>query len=316
LITGAMEWAASPSLSDSGPGGQVEGSVSPAPSIITKDSAKPVFTMKRTGRTSLFSPAPVLTIPVGDKAAPEPEPAQVMSDIIASSAPPNSTAISTPLPAHKEVTEQASPQPSSASGSKYKTDAERKNALSLALKRRWASGSMKGAQAKRAETLKRRKLLGYPRVTKRSPSHFPNLSGIDAAPTRAPKSSLDPDSPRASFWNRMTPRTSTTSGTRGTSGNTATDQASATDTNIHESAVSSHARDDDQDETTPDFTMTEAIENNDEDWQEDYSTVPSQDQSQDMEADAESIDFNPILRVTASGRSYRTWNGKYGKHTT
>ncbi|KAH6856052.1 hypothetical protein B0I37DRAFT_395880 [Chaetomium sp. MPI-CAGE-AT-0009] len=126
--------------------------------------SKPVFKMKRTGFTTL--PPHVQAASHGSRS--EPEPAKIISDILPPLVP------AAPPPDFSYKTPMARPTSDGPRKTKYVNDEERRKATSLALKQRWASGSMDHVHKKRVETIRRKKeaeaLLGTPGVTKPSAS--------------------------------------------------------------------------------------------------------------------------------------------------
>ncbi|KAK0636686.1 hypothetical protein B0T17DRAFT_519673 [Bombardia bombarda] len=155
---------------------------------------KPVYTAKRTGHLTGLNPlktragswssnSPTLTptslSPLKRPWEPEPEPARIRSDIATVAAQPDSTATS---PGHQD------------------RETERREALRVVLKQRWASGAMGHVPAERAETVKRRRneIAGEQGVSaseaapagslqavyqkSRLSSNFPNLAGLESLP--------------------------------------------------------------------------------------------------------------------------------------
>ncbi|KAH6632341.1 hypothetical protein F5144DRAFT_573747 [Chaetomium tenue] len=140
-----------------------------APSTQQNAGSKPVFKMKRTGFTTL----PYGTLAAFPGSRPEPEPAKIISDILPPLIPgfpatPDQS-FSNPAPT---IHPASAPTSDRLRKTKYANEEERRKATSLALKQRWASGSMDHVHKKRVETLRRRKeaegLLGAPGITKPS----------------------------------------------------------------------------------------------------------------------------------------------------
>ncbi|KAK4234912.1 hypothetical protein C8A03DRAFT_18267 [Achaetomium macrosporum] len=147
--------------------------------IQHETAPKPVFKMKRTGHGSLPQLTPIHGASLSRSLTPttpqdppvEPEPAKVVSDILAPQAP------STPAMdmARSDGTRKT----------KYANDEERRKATSLALKQRWASGRMDHVHQKRLETMRRKQeaaaSIGSPGISKPSgfvgtPKHSQNGS--------------------------------------------------------------------------------------------------------------------------------------------
>ncbi|KAK3294303.1 uncharacterized protein B0H64DRAFT_184045 [Chaetomium fimeti] len=126
--------------------------------------SKPVFKMKRTGFTTLPPHFPAAS----HGSRPDPEPAKIISDIL----PPQLPA--TPAQTFSNTLPMTQPTSDGPRKTKYANDEERRKATSLALKQRWASGSMDHVHKKRVETIRRKKeaeaLLGTPGIAKPSAS--------------------------------------------------------------------------------------------------------------------------------------------------
>ncbi|KAK3307314.1 uncharacterized protein B0T15DRAFT_529880 [Chaetomium strumarium] len=169
--------------------GATTASVAPRQDETT--TQKPVFKMKRTGLASLpqlltghdASLSRSLTPTTPQDSPLEPEPAKVVSDILApqAQASPTPAMDITPLDGTRKT--------------KYANDEERRKATSLALKQRWASGRMDHVHKNRIDTMRRKQeagvSIGSPGISKPSgpmgaPRHSENgTAGLHALATLA-----------------------------------------------------------------------------------------------------------------------------------
>ncbi|KAH6634836.1 hypothetical protein B0J18DRAFT_32033 [Chaetomium sp. MPI-SDFR-AT-0129] len=175
--------------------GAMNGNVSQAASMQPKP--RPVFTMKRTGHTTLPLDTPLHSPSTSKPPTPatshgpytEPSPVRIVSDILPPKIP------STPTVPFSATPSKTYPATDSVRKTKYATDEQRREATSRALKERWASGRMDHVHKKRIETMRRRK----EEEAKLANSGVNKASSFKETPVYPPKYPLpQPNGPGAS----------------------------------------------------------------------------------------------------------------------
>ncbi|KAK3687743.1 hypothetical protein B0T22DRAFT_138109 [Podospora appendiculata] len=269
-----------------------------------------------------------------------PEPARVLSDIVAPDTP---APVSTNTPSQPFVPPSApayAPSHSSpmnpenrstSSKSKYANDIERRNAISKALKRRWASGTMNHVHQKRLETIKRKKAgvlgaesspvaVGGARTTAKSYSSYTtNSGGLDSHHLHHRKTSLDPAQLARLFSDNKNTAHDTLGFNAKHPNQTTHDPSSSTSASEADMLEDmqqdwdAEAGADDQAEPDLDFVM-EDMGDDDEDWEGSAPSEASGYRGQytgDFEGEARAAGEGGFtaIEMATPGRPYKMWRG-------